>query len=236
MTILQLKGNYCVCKGHEKRITKVLSKNKGLFIKNLDLENGFIHIDGDIDIEKVIKELQKKFKSMQVEVVEKTDSDEETDSDKCESVPQSFLTLQNGIGYSAPRLEWADAGGQSRFALRPYVGLNQLRYGGYETTSTYGYDEETDSDKCESGSQPISTLENGVGHSAPRLEWSDMGGLSRSGLRPHGGLTQLGYGGFGTTSTYSYDGQNYQISNYYNQNNDLTKIIRDQNPNACSTM
>ncbi|KAG8651143.1 hypothetical protein MANES_07G095502v8 [Manihot esculenta] len=147
MTILRLKGNFCVCKGHEKRITKVLSKNEGLWIKNLYLENGLIHIDGDIEIEKL-----------------------------------------------------------------------------------------TDSDKCESGPQPILTLENGVGHSVPRLEWSDMGGLSRSGLRPHGGLTQLGYGGFGTTSTYSYDGQNYQISNYYNQDNDLIKIIRDENPNACSTM
>ncbi|KAG8651154.1 hypothetical protein MANES_07G095815v8 [Manihot esculenta] len=141
MTILRLKGNFCVCKGHEKRITKVLSKNKGLWIKNLDLENGLIHIEGDVEIEKLVNELQKKFKSMQVEVVGDTDSDEEIDSDKC--------------------------------------------------------------------------------------------GQSRSGLRPHGGLTQPGYdgyGGFGTTSTYSYSGQNYQISNYPYFN------IRDENPNACSTM
>ncbi|KAG8651153.1 hypothetical protein MANES_07G095813v8 [Manihot esculenta] len=173
MTILQLKGNYCVCKGHEKRITKVLSKNKGLFIKNLDLKNGFIHIDGDIDIEKLIKELQKKFKSMQVEVVEETDSDEEINSDNCESLSQP---LENGDGYSASRLQWPDVGDQSRLRLRPYGGLNQLRY--------------------------------------------------------------YGYGGFETPSTYGYGGQNYQIdnANYYNQVNDLTKIIRDENPSICSTM
>ncbi|KAG8651163.1 hypothetical protein MANES_07G097007v8 [Manihot esculenta] len=156
MTILQLKGKYCVC--------------KGLFIKNLDLKNGFIHIDGDIDIKKLIKELQKKFKSMQVEVV---DSDEEIDSDKCESL---FQPLENGGGYSASRLQWPDVGGQSRFGLRPYGGFNQLRY--------------------------------------------------------------YRHRGFETTSTYGYGGQNYQIdnSNYYNQADDLTKIIRNENPSICSTM
>ncbi|KAG8651148.1 hypothetical protein MANES_07G095608v8 [Manihot esculenta] len=168
MTILRLKGNFCVCKGHEKRITKVLSKNKGLWIKNLDLENGLIHIEGDIEIEKLVNELQKKFKSMQVEIVGDIDSDEETDSDKCELVTQPILTLENGVGQSVPRLEWPDVVGQSGLGLRPHGGLTQS-----------GYD---------------------------------------------------GYGGFGTTSTYSYGGQNYQISNYPYFN------IRDENPNACSTM
>ncbi|XP_021670480.1 heavy metal-associated isoprenylated plant protein 3-like [Hevea brasiliensis] len=130
MPTFQLKGNYCTsaCRGCEKKIGKILSKTKGIRQQNIDLKNGLVHVEGDLDIKTLEKKLQDKFRSAKVHAVE----NEKQEDEKTEGGSSS--TSKPG-----PAPEHVELGGPTPQEPVPgYSGCGDHDYGPAPGYSGYG--------------------------------------------------------------------------------------------------